>query len=106
MTTIAKAYPDILAVDPYNCGCTECIIGEYVNENVWVKNATAADVAAVLSGDVRNNTYSSLFDLVFTSSFSDSSATDFVRRLKVEFENELEAVAKRWDLDEIVNRSY
>jgi len=84
-----RAFPDILAVDPVGCGCTECIIGEYVNEDIWTSRATAADLAAVLSGEVGNNTSSSLFRLVLTNYFSEKSANDFVELLQEELELEL-----------------
>ena len=87
-----RAFPDAVAVDPRNCGCTECLIGEYVNLGDWEDRATAADVAAVLSGEVSNHTYSSLFDLVFNTYFSEDSANDFVRRAKESLESEFSAI--------------
>jgi hypothetical protein len=64
-------YPDILAVDPDGCGCTECIIGEYVPQNQWIQNANLLDVVRLLRGDVRNNTYNEdSYDLVMNGLYS------------------------------------
>lgn len=92
MDEYAKKFPDILAVDPTGCGCTECIIGEYVNEDEWVANATVYDVAAVVSGDVGNNTLNSTFDLIMTTYFTDYRIQDFVRSLKDELEREFQRI--------------
>jgi len=79
MSEITRAFPNILAVDPMGCGCTECIIGEYVPQGQWGAKANAADLAAVLRGDVRNNTYDSLYELVIGNSYSTLSASEFQR---------------------------
>lgn len=42
----------VLAIDPYECGCTECIVGEYVP----LRSATADQIAALLRGELGNNT--------------------------------------------------
>lgn len=86
---IEKAFPDILAVDPTGCGCTECIIGEYVQYDIWEKKATAADVAAFLTGDVRNNTYDSTLEIILRSWFDEESANEFVRRFKEDLDRNL-----------------
>jgi hypothetical protein len=44
--------PGAVAVDPPGCGCTECLTGEYVP----LEQATDAQVAALLTGSVGNNT--------------------------------------------------
>lgn len=41
------------AIDPSGCGCTECIVGEYVN----LDHATNKDVHRLLLGEVSDNTY-------------------------------------------------
>lgn len=41
----------LLAIDPYDCGCTECIIGEYKP----LSQATDDDIADLLAGRLRNN---------------------------------------------------
>lgn len=43
----------LLAIDPYDCGCTECIIGEYVP----LKYATDDNIADLLSGRLDDHTY-------------------------------------------------
>src|SRR5688572_18750208 len=45
--------PRPLAIDPWDCGCTECIIGEYKP----LAHATDDDIADLLSGRLRDNTY-------------------------------------------------
>ncbi|MER5891114.1 hypothetical protein ABT160_45500 [Streptomyces sp. NPDC001941] len=42
----------ITAVDPPGCGCTECLTGQYAP----LDQATAQDIAALLSGQVSNHT--------------------------------------------------
>lgn len=42
----------IRAIDPYMCGCTECITGEYVP----LENAARKHLKRVKSGKARNNT--------------------------------------------------
>lgn len=41
----------LIAVDPWDCGCTECIIGEHVA--LW--SATDENIADLLAGRLRNN---------------------------------------------------
>lgn len=42
----------LIAIDPPGCGCTECIIGQYVPLN----HATPENIAAMLSGQLSNHT--------------------------------------------------
>ncbi|MFJ5951364.1 hypothetical protein [Streptomyces noursei] len=42
----------LIAVDPPGCGCTECIIGQYVP----LDRATPEDIAAMLNGRLFNHT--------------------------------------------------
>jgi hypothetical protein len=87
-----RVFPDILAVDPSGCGCTECSIGEYVNEDAWAEKANAYDVAAILNGDVKNNTHNSTFDLVMGTYFSDYEVREFVRKLKEKIERDFDDI--------------
>ena len=98
---IEPYYPNILAVDPTDCGCTECLIGEYVPSGMWAIFANAADVAAVLSGKVHNNGYETLHDLVFRTSFGDDTAVRFVKNAQ----EKLIELAHLIDLEEIVQKS-
>jgi hypothetical protein len=43
----------LLAIDPWDCGCTECLIGEYKP----LACATDDDIADLLAGRLRDNTY-------------------------------------------------
>ncbi|MER5352564.1 hypothetical protein ABT093_19805 [Kitasatospora sp. NPDC002551] len=40
------------AIDPYDCGCTECILRDYVP----LRDATDEQIAQMLTGELRNNT--------------------------------------------------
>jgi hypothetical protein len=44
-------WPRLIAVDPPECGCTECLIGEYVPLDM----ATSAHIRALFRGDLKNN---------------------------------------------------
>ncbi|MCZ1012049.1 hypothetical protein [Streptomyces lydicus] len=43
---------DPTAVDPYGCGCTECLTGEYIP----LERATEVHIADMLAGRLRNHT--------------------------------------------------
>lgn len=47
-----------VAIDPYGCGCTECIIGEYIP----LQEATDAQVLDMLDGRLSNHTGYELSD--------------------------------------------
>lgn len=64
-----------IAIDPYNCGCTECITGEYVP----LERATNGQLAAMLRGEIRDNTNAGELEVVVT-----------VRRAWGDFERELD----------------
>ena len=104
MTNSGKAFPDILAVDPTGCGCTECIIGEYVPQEIWEEKATAADLAAVLTGEVSNHTSQSLLYLVITNVFRTKSADEFQRVWIEEFDRAIGNINIDIDVDSIVER--
>jgi hypothetical protein len=42
----------VIAIDPTGCGCTECVVGEYVPFN----RATKKQLRQMLKGKIRNNT--------------------------------------------------
>lgn len=41
-----------LAIDPVGCGCTECLVGEYVP----IERATSEQVLALAKGEIGDNT--------------------------------------------------
>jgi len=50
--------PVVIAIDPKGCGCTECLVGEYVP----LQRASKQQIAAMLRGDLYNHT-SATFDI-------------------------------------------
>ena len=44
--------PRLLAIDPFGCGCTECLSGQYHS----LDRATDEDIQALLGGVLRDNT--------------------------------------------------
>jgi hypothetical protein len=65
-----------IAIDPPGCGCTECIIGEYVP----LDEATPAQIADLLAGRIVDNT---------------NSSTEFTVTIRVTAEND----GLTWDLN-------
>jgi len=53
-----------IAIDPPNCACTECIVGEYVP----LVNATPRQITDMLAGRLGNNT-GLTFSITFTGKF-------------------------------------
>jgi hypothetical protein len=80
--TQPKAYKKILAVDPAGCGCTECIVGEYVPADQWKWQATDGDIKALLLQRVANHTDVDLTALIEETEFSDDSALRFQKYIK------------------------
>ena len=64
-----------IAIDPYGCACTECLTGEYVP----LERATDAQLAAMLRGQIRDNTNAGELQIIVT-----------VRRTWGDFERELD----------------
>lgn len=56
----------VLAIDPPDCGCTECITGEYVP----LIDATPRQITDMLAGRLGNNTGCE-FSITFTGKFDD-----------------------------------
>lgn len=64
-----------VAIDPYGCNCTECIAGEYVP----LERADDAQLAAMLRGEIGDNTNTGELQVVVT-----------VRRTWGDFEREID----------------
>ena len=82
---MARNLPNILAVDPRNCGCNECSFNEYIPEQEWFKQAGVEDVVALLNGEIGNNTYSEdSYSLVVESIgyYDDYEVKDFIQRIR------------------------
>lgn len=54
--------PRLIAIDPWDCGCTECHTGEYKP----LANADDDDIADLLAGRLRDNTYDGTLDVSVT----------------------------------------
>ena len=77
-----RYFPKALAVDPSGCGCTECLIGEYVPSETWFALATPEDVKALLDSEVGNNTYYGLEDLLQSYNYNRSETKEFLREFE------------------------
>jgi len=78
----APFFPDALAIDPEDCGCTECIIGEYINENRFAAFATKGDLIRVVTGDIKFHFDTTAAEFIFNRTHETASARDFVRELQ------------------------
>jgi hypothetical protein len=52
----------LLAIDPYDCGCNECCTGEYKP----LAQATDDDIADLLAGRLRDNTHEGSLSVAVT----------------------------------------
>ena len=91
--TSQRAFPNILQVDPDGCGCNECSCGEYIPCDEWELLATAADLAAVLNGDVNNATGKRILDLIFTNYFPSRSATEYQTQLSAALDEKMHLIS-------------
>lgn len=80
--TETRHFPDVLAVDPKDCGCTECLIGEYVPLVKWFASALPGDVIALIEDEVGNNTHYGLAGLLESYSYSVQETKDFLREFE------------------------
>lgn len=89
-----RAFPHIVAVDPTNCGCTECIVGEYVPLQDYLERANAHDLMAIIEEDVTLHTYApSVLDFILNECFQTESAQRFVVRFHDTIEDELKSMS-------------
>lgn len=49
----AERQARLVAIDPVGCGCTECLIGEYVP----LDSARSSDIQRLLRGEIHDNTH-------------------------------------------------
>jgi hypothetical protein len=59
-------------IDPYGCGCTECLTGEYVPLN----RATAEQVFALLAGDISDATGETFTRTIVTTFYPSGASTE------------------------------
>jgi hypothetical protein len=64
-----------IAIDPYGCGCTECLTGQYIP----LEQASDAQLAAMLRGEIRDNTNTG--ELQITVTIRRAYDDDFKREL-------------------------
>ncbi|MEU6712979.1 hypothetical protein ABZ897_15975 [Nonomuraea sp. NPDC046802] len=64
--------PKLLAIDPWDCGCTECLLGEYKP----LRDATPEDIARMLTGHLGNHT-----GITFTMTATIAAAIPYGRTL-------------------------
>jgi hypothetical protein len=93
-------YPEARAVDPPNCGCPECLTGEYIPETTYTNNAKSGDLVRFVSGEVRNHTFSSDFDFAFRTYFSDRSVSSMEQEMIAEFPT----LITQWDVEYLAER--
>ena len=78
----------IIAIDPIGCGCTECLIGQYVP----LDQATDRQIAMLVLGKLRNNTSTPIaVNIVSCVQAADDGTS------KVEFANVTASVQLSWD---------
>lgn len=83
------------AIDPWDCGCTECITGEYVS----LRNATDENVADLIAGRIANhlNTGTTL-KVVMTYETVNGTMGPRVDNVTVRYEH-WNGDAKEWTVD-------
>ncbi|MEV7123930.1 hypothetical protein [Kitasatospora griseola] len=85
--------PDLIAIDPWDCGCTECIIGEYVP----LAQATPEQILRMLRGELRNHTSTEFTVQVKWTLPDDFRRTD-VRMDSVEVSASIGDRVETWDV--------
>lgn len=85
----------LIAVDPWDCGCTECGTGEYVA----LRFATDDQIADLFAGRLRNNLHTGTrLELVMTYETDGNAlapSTDGVTARYVHWDGE----TKEWEID-------
>ena len=82
-TTPLPAFPDLFAIDPRGCGCTECLVRTYVPEEDFLLDANKGDMLRLMRGEIRFN-YSgeTVTSFMFSNSFETESARDFISEIQ------------------------
>lgn len=62
MAVLQGDMPWPIAIDPYGCACTECLTGQYVP----LEQATDAQLASMLRGEIYDNTNTGELEVVVT----------------------------------------
>lgn len=83
----------LIAVDPWDCGCTECITGEYVA----LRYATDENIADLLAGRLRNNLNSGTELAVMTTYETENNGLR-IKSVQVAYVH-WDGEVKHWDPD-------
>jgi hypothetical protein len=95
--------PKLIAIDPYDCGCTECITGEHVP----LVDATDAQIARLITGQLMNNTGVNLtVNAVHAVQPADDGGVELeLVRINAVAELSYDGFTKDWDISEYLTVS-
>lgn len=85
----------LIAIDPWDCGCKECIVGEYVA----LRFATDENVADLFAGRLRSNLHTGTkLEVAMTYETDERIVRPVMDMVTVRYEHE-DGSLKEWEID-------